>query len=421
MSGIAVAYSGVHQAFQLGLAAEELGKLDQFYCSFFAGRGSWGRVLGRALGTERLMSRQVAGIACGRIAENPWPWLLHHCRARLLRPDCNDWLLANARFDRWVSRQLQQRASSVFIGVETCAAHSFAVAAECGMIRVLDCPGIPTDFLDGCAARAAAELGIHHVSRSDSAGMRERKVEELRLADLILVSSPLQAQMLSDLARPPRGFRIVPLWADTSFWRPLEMPEPRGTGPLRVLFAGKVSLRKGVPYLMRAVTLLGQDATATFIGDINDELRPLIADTPSNIRLLPSCSKIELRRHYREHDVLVLPSLGDAFGFVALEAMCCGLPVIVTENCGVPIPDPAWRVPVMSSGAIAERLALYVADRDRCRADGILAASFARRYTPERYRNSVKKILREILEPASSNAPEITPNSFVHHEGASAA
>jgi hypothetical protein len=75
----------------------------------------------------------------------------------------------------------------------------------------------------------------------------------------------------------------------------------------------------------------------------------------------------------------------------------------------------------MSSGAIAERLALYVADRDRCRADGLIAAEFARRYTPERYRNRVKKVLREILEPASTVTPEITPNSFVHHEGASAA
>src|SRR5581483_11953258 len=136
--------------------------------------------------------------------------------------------------------------------------------------------------------------------------------------------------------------------------------------------------------------------------EVNDELRPLIGATPANVKFLSPCSKTELRRRYHEHDVLVLPSLGDAFGFVALEAMCCGLPVIVTENCGVPVPDPAWRVPIMSSDAIAERLALYVADRDRCGADGILAASFARRYTPERYRNRVKEVLSEILEPAST-------------------
>jgi glycosyltransferase involved in cell wall biosynthesis len=201
------------------------------------------------------------------------------------------------------------------------------------------------------------------------------------------------------------------LWADTSFWHAPDGDRPTRSGPLRVLFAGKVSLRKGVPYLLRAAASLGRDAALTLIGEVNDELRPSIAEYRANVQILARCSKSELRKHYQKHDVLVLPSLGDAFGFVALEAMCCGLPVIVTENCGVPVPDTSWRVPVMNSEAIADRLALYAADRDRCRADGIVAAKFARRYTPERYRGNIKKLLGEILDPPA-NGSGLTPKPF---------
>jgi glycosyltransferase involved in cell wall biosynthesis len=107
--------------------------------------------------------------------------------------------------------------------------------------------------------------------------------------------------------------------------------------------------------------------------------------------------KGELRRLYAAHDVLVLPSLADSFGFVALEAMACGLPVIVTENCGVPVPDPSWRVPVMDSEAIARRLEYYADNREALERDGLLAQQFARQLTPERYRDQIKNLFLRIL------------------------
>jgi len=71
--------------------------------------------------------------------------------------------------------------------------------------------------------------------------------------------------------------------------------------------------------------------------------------------------------------------------------------VIVTENCGVPVPDPSWRVPIMDSDAIARRLALYAEDRNLCREHGLIAANFARQFTPERYRASMQKVFRDLL------------------------
>jgi glycosyltransferase involved in cell wall biosynthesis len=105
-----------------------------------------------------------------------------------------------------------------------------------------------------------------------------------------------------------------------------------------------------------------------------------------------------LRELYWQSDILVLPSLVDTFGFVATEAMACGLPVVVTDNCGVPVPDPSWRVPIMNSDAIAQRLEHYSTDRTALKQDGQIAAEFARQYTPERYREQVKNLLRRLLK-----------------------
>src|SRR5439155_23716947 len=162
-------------------------------------------------------------------------------------------------------------------------------------------------------------------------------------------------------------------------------------------FAGKINLRKGVPYLIRAAMACDAAVELTLVGPVDEELKPFLRRFEAHIKLLPPCSKTGLRKHYHEHDLAVLPSLGAPFRLVAMEAMACGLPVIVTENCGVPVPDPSWRVPIMDSDAIARRLALYAEDRNLCREHGLIAANFARQFTPERYRASMQKVFRDLL------------------------
>ena len=173
-NGIVVAYSGVHQAFQLALAAEELGQLDQFYCSLFAATGKWGGTLARWMGPDAMLNRRVDGLSPERACENPWPLLAHRCRARLLPGTANDWVRANSWFDRWVARRIGKSACSVFVGVETCAAESFAVARDRGMVRVLDCPGIEAGFLDRLATDAGAEFGLTTINEADPPAIRQR-------------------------------------------------------------------------------------------------------------------------------------------------------------------------------------------------------------------------------------------------------
>ena len=406
MSGITVAYSGVHQAYQLALAAEELGELERFYTSLFAAPGKWGGALKFILGADALHNRFVAGLPKDKVVENPWPLAAHRSRTQVGLAARDNWSKANTRFDHWVAGELAASRASLFVGVETCAAASFAAAHARGMINVLDCPGIDTELLNRLALAAAREFGLTTVADADSETIREMKARELQLADAIFTCSELQARRLREVTQPSNGIHVIPLWVDPKFWFPAKDMEAPRHGPLRVLYGGKINLRKGVPYLLRAAAQCGSKIDLTLVGNLHDEVKPLFSNDDKSPRILPPCGKTRLRRLYQQNDLLVLPSLGDAFGFVALEAMACGLPVIVSENCGVPVPDRSWRVPAMNSPAIAERLALYADDRQRCREHGSMALAFARQYSPEKYRRQVKKIFAQLLGQKSQHAPD---------------
>jgi glycosyltransferase involved in cell wall biosynthesis len=396
--GIAVAYSGVHQAYQLALAAQELGRLDQFYCSMFAAEGKWGGVFARLLGSDAMVNRRVDGLSSKKVCENPWPLLTHRLRARFRPAGADDWTLANDWFDRWVARRIRRSACRIFVGVETCSAESLAVARECGKVRVLDCPGVDAEFLDEIAAEAAAAFGIVTANQADSPAMRERKRREIELADASLLCSEAQARIFRERWSKAANLYVTPLWVDSYFWRPAEGRGEPGSTPLRALFVGKINLRKGVPFLIRAMSECKLPVSLTLVGGVDDELRPFLKNYEGKINILPPCTKTELRKQYQSHDILVLPSLGDSFGFVAMEAMACGLPVVVSENCGAPVPDPSWRVPVMDSAAIARRFEHYAANPQALDQDRRAARRFALRFTPERYREKIKELYLQLLE-----------------------
>ena len=82
----------------------------------------------------------------------------------------------------------------------------------------------------------------------------------------------------------------------------------------------------------------------------------------------------ELPALYRLADVLVFPTLNDAFGLVLLEAMASGLAVIATDRSGAPHlireGQEGHLVPIRDAAAIAHHLDHLRRHRDEARAMG---------------------------------------------------
>lgn len=101
----------------------------------------------------------------------------------------------------------------------------------------------------------------------------------------------------------------------------------------------RLSHEKGVDLLLEAVSDL-PDVSLTIVGRGPEErrIRSMVdrinRNTSDRLRLIPNVDNVDA--FYRTIDALVLPSRDhDPFGLVAAEAMMLGIPVIVTDACGI--------------------------------------------------------------------------------------
>lgn len=390
---VTVAYSGVHQAFQLALAAQEAGLLEQFLCSLHARHGKWGGRFLPFVGSAALASRDLPGLDPALTEEYPWPVLWKALRDRLRPGRSADWFAVNDAFDRWAARQFRQRPTSILMGTETCAQRSFEVARELGALRVLDCPQFHSIWLDEVMREAAERARLPAASQPEAPAMTARKQREYELADWRLVYSEMHRRSFERAGFDPSRQVEIPLWVDPLLWH-AEPATARKPGPLRVLFAGSITLRKGIPFLLEAFERGRGSWQLTLVGQVDPALRERFAPYQGRVRLLPSQTKADLRRLYSEHDLFVLPSVADSFGFVALEAMACGTPALVSDHCGAPVPHPGWRVRAMDVADLADKIGWYAEEPERAAEQGRLGQVFAAQFRPEKYRREVAGFLK---------------------------
>lgn len=136
------------------------------------------------------------------------------------------------------------------------------------------------------------------------------------------------------------------------------IPKERGDG-LRILFAGEVGLRKGIPYLLEALKQLKGKIpfTCKIAGGIGIQTQQIAeySDVCDFLGRVPRSQMLEL---YRWADVFVLPSICEGSAMVTYEALNWGLPVITTHNSGSIIRDSidGYIVPIRCTNSITDQL-----------------------------------------------------------------
>ncbi len=243
-----------------------------------------------------------------------------------------------------------------------------------------------------------AALGPPH---SEPAWKRRRKDGELALATKVSVASAFTKQSLEDLDVN------VPIVV-ASYGFPVEAfarREHRPSGPFTVLAVGTHDLRKGTPYLLEAWKRAAiPDAELHLVGPMR--LSAAFLDRYAGLfRHWPHVPKSELPARYAAADLCAFPTLGDGFGLVIQESMCCGTPVVTTPCGGGPecITDgvDGWIVPPRDIDALVERLREGARDRERLFAMGQAARPRAERWTWREAGDAFVRALEE-SEPTSS-------------------
>ena len=197
---------------------------------------------------------------------------------------------------------------------------------------------------------------------------RDIQYEEWDLADTIIVASEYSKQSVcAALPEITHKVKIVPLTVNlTDYERHKRVRRHRLNRPLRVLFVGTVSLRKGLPYLLSAFEQIDPSvATLRVVGPIQL--------SPEKIRkyagLVEFCGPVphaQIPITYSGADIFVFPTVSDGFGAVMLEAMATGLPVISTDHCGDVVADGVngYRIPIRDVDAIRECIQRFATSPD---------------------------------------------------------
>lgn len=210
---------------------------------------------------------------------------------------------------------------------------------------------------------------------------KRRKDGELALATQVSVASAFTKKSLEhlDLEVP---VIVTPYGFPTDQFRVREQPP---SGPFTVLSVGTHDLRKGTPYLLEAWKRAAiPDAELHLVGPLR-LAKPFVDRYAGTFHHTAHLAKSELGARYAAADLLAFPTLGDGFGLVIQEAMCCGTPVVTTPCGGGPecITDgvDGWIVPPRDIDALVERLRDCAAHRDRVAAVGRAARARAERWT----------------------------------------
>lgn len=171
-------------------------------------------------------------------------------------------------------------------------------------------------------------------------------------AAVIAVSGGMRDDILRSYpALDPDKVHVIYNGIDVDQWQPIidaDVLAKFGIDPDRpsVVFVGRITRQKGLPYLLRAARLLPADvqlilcAGAPDTQEIMDEVRGLVSELRTErdgvVWIEDMLPRRELSAILTSATTFVCPSIYEPLGIVNLEAMACGAAVVGTATGGIP-------------------------------------------------------------------------------------
>lgn len=195
----------------------------------------------------------------------------------------------------------------------------------------------------------------------------DREEQEYERAHVVTVPSTFARKSFDRLGNDRAKVRTVPYGVDLSRFRP---QGERDRSKFSVLFVGRVTLQKGIPYLLESFKRLKHtNKVLRIVGPYEpDFIRELKKRNlvPENVEFIGQVPQPKLQEYFSTSDVLVLPSIQEGLAMVMAQAMACGCPVIASENTGAEDLFVDGRegfiVPVRDTEALLERLQQIAGD-----------------------------------------------------------
>ncbi len=213
-----------------------------------------------------------------------------------------------------------------------------------------------------------------HLACSFSTERMEQELLEYELADYITIPSSFAERTFVEKGIPSSKLIKVPYGVDITEFQSL----PKQDNTFRVVYAGGMTLRKGVHYLLQAFHELNlPHAELWLLGGELEEIISFFKQYEGSFRHFGQLPQAELPKYYSQCSVFILNSIEDGFGLVVPQAMSCGLPVICSVNAGASdlIEDGrnGFTVPIRDVEALKEKILYFYEHQDVCQEMGLKA------------------------------------------------
>lgn len=376
---VILSHSGKQHSYHVAKALLDLGYLERFYTSSYI-RPQWlqDRI---TRSNNQYWSRRFEPGLGGNKVESNWRFELKEIVYGKLFGASTKTMDAvyerDVAFDRYIARKMPNLKGDVYWGFQGSSLESLRAAKKSGKLTICE---LSTAHAPA-AIKILGEEKQFHPEWADSfdnlefpPAYYERLCSEPEVADRVIGASHFTIQTLEQSKIPAGKILYLPLGFDAG-----NIPfntQPAGSGKmLRLLYAGRVTQRKGIKYLLEAMKAFDNGAVQLDIIGHVQGAGAALRSYEGLYHLHDPVSQARLFSLYGNYDALVLPSVFEGFGLVIPEAMAAGLPVITTPHTIGPEliqhGDNGYVVSVRDVNAIVESIkdlaAKTVDERNRMR------------------------------------------------------
>jgi glycosyltransferase involved in cell wall biosynthesis len=347
---VIVSCSGKFHAFALSEQLERFGALEMFYTSYSSIKNPLAKYLVSRRDNELISVGKIKTcllIAFGiKLYNKPFFW--------------------NELFDKWVARKIRKSNANVFIGWSGMSLHSIKAAKERGMITILERGSSHIIHQLGILRE---EYSLFKMKFPYNKAIELRECNEYNEVDYISVPSLFAKNTFLKF-----GFNkdklVLNHYGVSNFFKPICVPNDK---KFYILFLGKISLQKGIVYLINAINILhseGLNIGAIFVGAIDVTMKAVLEDLKTHeIQFLGHRNHYELSHFISKSSIAVVPSIQDGFAMVVPQILACNIPVIVSENTGaadiIVEGKNGFIVPIRDSKSIADKIKILYDNPDQ--------------------------------------------------------
>ncbi|MGB9716711.1 MAG: glycosyltransferase family 4 protein [Thermodesulfovibrionales bacterium] len=306
--------------------------------------------------------------------------------------------LRKSFFDYVTAKFISKKGCRVFHGWNNQSLKSIETAHRIGAKTILECGSTHRLFREKILREEYDRFGVKYPVSPDFS--RESSLKEIDLSDYIFLPSDFTKQTFIDAGVKEEKLFVMQRGVDLERFKPDGKHFFKKDNNFKVLFVGRLSLRKGVQYLLEAWKRLNlKNAELILAGSVDDNIKSILRKyyDIGNINFKGFLK--DITGVYKESTIFVFPSLEEGSAKVTYEAMASGLPVITTKNSGSLIRDnlDGFIIPIRDIDAIIEKITYFYENPEKVKIMGANALENIRFYSWEKYRENLISVYDKIF------------------------